>query len=132
MGRKYADVIIDISTKNVDRVFQYRIPAALEDTVQVGCRVAVPFGKSDTVRTGYVVSLTLEPSFDEDKIKEIKERIPGAVSIQEQMICLAWWMKERYGCTMNQALKTVLPVKKKVAPREVKTIVSLKTDEERY
>ncbi len=130
MGRKYADVIIDISTKNVDRVFQYRIPAALEDTVQVGCRVAVPFGKSDTVRTGYVVSLTLEPSFDEDKIKEIKERIPGAVSIQEQMICLAWWMKERYGCTMNQALKTVLPVKKKVAPREVKTIVSLKTDEE--
>ena len=89
MGRKYADVIIDISTKNVDRVFQYRIPAALEDTVQVGCRVAVPFGKSDTVRTGYVVSLTLEPSFDEDKIKEIKERIPGAVSIQEQMICLA-------------------------------------------
>ncbi|MEY8393784.1 primosomal protein N' [Lachnospiraceae bacterium 45-P1] len=130
MGRKYADVIIDISTKNVDRVFQYRVPAALEDVLQVGCRVAVPFGKSDTMRTGYVVSLTLEPSFDKEKIKEIRELIPGAVSIQEQMICLAWWMKERYGCTMNQALKTVLPVKKKVAPREIKTIVSLKTNEE--
>jgi len=130
LGRKYADVIIDISTKNVDRVFQYRVPAALEDVLQVGCRVAVPFGKSDTMRTGYVVSLTLEPSFDKEKIKEIRELIPGAVSIQEQMICLAWWMKERYGCTMNQALKTVLPVKKKVAPREIKTIVSLKTNEE--
>lgn len=130
MGQKYADVIIDISTKNVDRVFQYRIPAPLEDAVKVGCRVAVPFGKSDAMRTGYVVSLTLEPSFDVEKIKEIKELIPGAVSIQEQMICLAWWMKERYGCTMNQALKTVLPVKKEVSPREEKTIVSLKTNGE--
>ncbi|MBQ4626898.1 MAG: hypothetical protein IJB45_06580, partial [Clostridia bacterium] len=33
---------------------------------------------------------------------------------------LAWWMKERYGSTMNQALKTVLPVKAKIAPKEEK------------
>ena len=127
---KYADIIIDISTKNVDRVFQYRIPPDLEDMVQVGSRVMVPFGRGDTMRQGYVVSLTTIPTFAPEKTKEIRDVVPGAVSVQEQMILLAWWMKERYGATMNQALKTVMPVKSKVAPKEEKTIISLKTSEE--
>ncbi|MBQ7795918.1 MAG: primosomal protein N' [Lachnospiraceae bacterium] len=127
---KYADIIIDISTKNVDRVFQYRIPSELIESVQVGSRVMVPFGKGDTMRKGYVVSITTVPSFAPERIKEIQDVVPGAVSVQEQMILLAWWMKERYGSTMNQALKTVIPVKSKVAPKEEKTIVSLKTSEE--
>ena len=38
----------------------------------------------------------------------------GSVAAESQLIWLAWWMKERYGSTMNQALKTVLPVKQKV------------------
>lgn len=127
---KYADIIIDISTKNVDRVFQYRIPPDLENMVQVGSRVMVPFGRGDTMRQGYVVSLTTIPTFAPEKTKEIRDVVPGAVSVQEQMILLAWWMKERYGATMNQALKTVMPVKSKVAPKEEKTIISLKTSEE--
>ena len=126
----YADIIIDISTKNVDRVFQYRIPDHLTNTVQVGSRVLVPFGKGNKERTGYVVSITTIPSFEPERIKDIYQVVPGAVSVQEQMILLAWWMKERYGSTMNQALKTVMPVKSQVAPREEKTIVSLKSKEE--
>lgn len=127
---KYADIIIDLSVKHVDRVFQYRIPPRLEEELQVGSRVTVPFGKGDTVRNGYVVSITTIPSYEPDKIKEILELVPGAVSVQEQMILLAWWMKERYGSTMNQALKTVLPVKTKVAPKEEKTIISMKSPDE--
>jgi len=126
----YADIIIDISTKNVDRVFQYRIPSDLISRVQVGSRVLVPFGKGNREQKGYVVSITTVPSYAPEKIKDIRDVIPEAVSVQEQMILLAWWMKERYGSTMNQALKTVIPVKSKVAPKEEKTILSLKTQEE--
>ena len=126
----YADIIIDLSVKNVDRVFQYRIPERLTWVVQVGSRVTVPFGKGNKKRTGYVVSMTTIPSYEPERIKEILDVVPGAVSVQEQMILLAWWMKERYGSTMNQALKTVLPVKSQVAPKEEKTIVSLKSPEE--
>ena len=43
----FADIIIDISVKNVDRVFQYRIPTELETQIQVGTRVTVPFGKGN-------------------------------------------------------------------------------------
>lgn len=127
---KYADIIIDISTKHVDRVFQYRIPSELETEVQVGSRVEVPFGKGDTRRKGYVVSITTIPSFEPEKTKSILGILPDAVSVQEQMILLAWWMKERYGSTMNQALKTVMPVKAKVAKKEEKTIHSLKSESE--
>lgn len=130
MDTKYADIIIDISTKNVDRVFQYRIPQELQDQIDVGTRVMIPFGKGDTLRKGYVVAVTTEPSFAPERTKEIKETVPGAVLVQEQLICLAWWMKERYGSTMNQALKTVLPVKTKIQPKEEKTIRSMKTSEE--
>lgn len=127
---KYADIIIDISTKNVDHVFQYRIPPMLTEKVQVGSRVMVPFGKGDTLRQGYVVSMTTVPNFAPEKTKEIRDVVEGAVSVQEQLILLAWWMKERYGSTMNQALKTVMPVKAKVTAKEEKTIVSLKTSDE--
>ena len=126
----YADIIIDISTKQVDRVFQYRIPEELTEIIQVGSRVTVPFGKGNAVRTGYVVSKTTVPSYPPERIKLIQDVVPGAVSVQEQMILLAWWMKERYGSTMNQALKTVLPVKAQVAPKEERTIVSLKSRDE--
>ena len=114
----YADIIIDISTKNVDRVFQYKIPSELISEVQVGSRVLVPFGKGNREQKGYVVSITTIPSYAPEKIKEILSVVPGSVSAQEQMILLAWWMKERYGSTMNQALKTVIPIKKKMAAIE--------------
>ena len=130
MEQKYADVIIDISVKNVDRVFQYRIPPHLFSKVGAGTRVSVPFGRGDTKRTGYVVAVSSRAEFDESKIKDIIEIIPGAVPPQEQMICLAWWMKDRYGCTMNQALKTVLPVKAAVTDKTEKTIVSKISREE--
>ena len=120
---QYADIIIDISTNHVDRVFQYRIPEHLMETIQVGSRVLVPFGKGNKERTGYVVSITTVPSFELERMKEIQNIVPGAVSVQEQMILLAWWMKERYGSTMNQALKTVLPVQEKVKAKEKKAII---------
>ena len=66
-----------------------------------------------------MVELTDRVEYDEGKLKEIAGVVPEAVSAGSQLIWLAWWMKERYGSTMNQALKTVLPVKQKVkeAPR---------------
>ncbi len=127
---QYADIIIDLSVKNVDRIFQYRIPAHLREAVKSGVQVNVPFGKGDTVRKGIVVGLSTETDYDPEKMKELMSVEEGAVPIRTQMICLAFWIKDRYATTMNQALKTVLPVKVKVTPREERVIVSLKPREE--
>lgn len=118
----YANVIIDISHEKVDRTFQYRIPERLEGKIQVGMQVFIPFGTGNHQRKGYVVGLTGQSEYDIDKIKEVAGIVAGSVSAESQLIQLAWWMKDRYGSTMNQALKTVLPVKQKIKSRESRKI----------
>ncbi|RGY99429.1 primosomal protein N' [Clostridium sp. AM58-1XD] len=122
MTGEFANVIIDISHEKVDRPFQYRIPDSLRGQIQSGTRVSIPFGAGNHLRTGYVVEVTDRAEYDRNKIKEIEGIVSGSVTAESQLIELAWWMKERYGSTMNQALKTVLPVKQKTKAAEKKTI----------
>ena len=107
----YANVIVDISVDRLDRTFQYRVPEELQDTALEGCRVKIPFGKGNTPRDGYIYSLEDTQRVEQEKIKDILEVVPGAVSVEDRLFALAAWMRQTYGSTMNQALKTVLPVK---------------------
>ncbi len=125
MAERFARIIIDISHEKVDRTFDYRIPAELLEEVAVGSLVLIPFGKGNSMRKGYVVGIAGHADYDSDKIKEIAGIVTDGVSAESLLISLAWWLKEQYGSTMNQALKTVLPVKQKVRPREKKVLRSL-------
>ncbi len=126
----YANIIIDISHEMVDRPFQYRIPPCLEGEIQVGSQVQIPFGAGNHLRRGYVVDLTEQAEFDIQKIKDIAGVAVHGVTAQTRLIRLAWWLKERYGSTMNQALKTVLPVKQKVKQKQARFIRRLWTREQ--
>ena len=128
--KKYADVIIDISHEKVDRIFQYKIPEALRETVLVGTSVMVPFGRGNRLTAGYVVEITDQAEFDEEKMKEIYSLSKQKVSPSEDALKLAVFLKETYGSTMIAALKTVLPVKREVKAKEKKTIVRQMTGEE--
>lgn len=118
----YADVIIDISHEKLDRPFQYRIPAHLKEAVYPGVSVKVPFGKGSRILQGFVIDLKEKAEFVEDKIKEIASVEGDSVDIETQLIVLAAWMRRNYGATMNQALKTVIPVKKKTKAVEKRLI----------
>lgn len=119
----YADIIIDISHEKLDRVFQYRIPEDLLPRLVIGMQVQVPFGGGNTLRTGYVVDITDRADYDVDKIKNIAGIVENAVPIESQLIALAAWMRRNYGGTMNQALKTVIPVKRKEQLKKKRTVV---------
>ena len=110
----YADIIVDISHEKLDRSFQYRVPLEMEDEIQVGMVVTIPFGNGNHERKGYVIGLSKEPELDPSKIKPLKGISSSQETTEEKLIVLAAWMKERYGSTMAQALKTVLPVREKV------------------
>ena len=118
----YADVIIDISHEKVDRDFQYRIPHELEQEIKPGVVVTVPFGKGNTLRKGYVIGVTGKAKYDTARIKEIQGVSTDDETTESRLIALAAWMKETYGSTMIQALKTVLPVKDKVRAKEKRLI----------
>ncbi len=130
MAYQYADIIIDISHEKVDRPFQYRIPESLAERILVGTCVTVPFGRGNSLRTGYVVELKNNAEYDPSLIKEITAIASDNMPVQSQLIKLAWWMREKYGATMNQTLKTVLPVKEKIKPREKKILHCLLNDSE--
>ena len=124
---KYAGVIVDISLEKLDRVFDYKVPAYLEGILHPGMQVWIPFGNGKRRIKGFVVSLADTCSYEEYKVKELLGVCEGAISVEGQLIELAAWMRERYGCTMNQAMKTVLPVKNKVK-EQTKVLVSLNID----
>lgn len=126
----YADVIVDITQGKLDRVFQYLVPQGLEGTIQVGMGVEVPFGRGNRTVRGVVIGLTDRPSFDVDKIKPLSGLAEGAVPVEEKLIRLAAWIKEQYGSTMNAALKTVLPVRQKVQPKQKRSVRLLISREE--
>ena len=126
----YANIIIDISHEKVDKTFQYRIPEELAGQIHIGSQVQIPFGAANHLRKGYVVELSERAEFDTARMKEIAGIVARSVTAQSRLIQLAWWMKERYGSTMNQALKTVLPVKQKVKQKEVRFIRRLLSPEE--
>ncbi len=123
----YIDVIVDISVNSLDRIFQYRVPEELLDAVTVGCQVNVPFGSGNRRRQAYVIGVDTVLAYDASKIKDILG-VTKAPAATGQLIALADWMHERYGCTMAQALKTVLPVKKSV--KEVKRTAYFLADRE--
>ena len=118
----YADIIVDISHEKLDRSFQYRIPEALINQVQVGMVASIPFGNGNHLRKGYIIGLSETPAYASDKIKEIAGLCSDEAATESRLIALAWWMKEHYGSTMIQALKTVLPIQEKVKGKEKRTL----------
>ncbi len=116
----YADVIVDISHKAVDKTFSYRIPEELEGKVTVGTPVMVPFGQGTRPRKGYVISVSETSCWEEDKVKPILRIPAGRLPVESRMIRLAGWMRQKYGCTMISALNTVMPVKEKVRAAAVR------------
>ncbi len=129
MQQKYADIIVDISAESLDRTFQYRIPELYADRITVGSRVLIPFGKGNRRIAGFVLEIGDKPKYDPAKLKDIIEITGDETLVEQKLIMLAYMMKSRYGSTMNRALATVLPLKKKVKTAE-KRSVSLALSEE--
>ena len=107
---------MDISQGKLDRTFQYEIPDELYHEIKIGSRVRIPFGKGQREITGYVTGISANPKVEESRIKKILGQ--SVQGVESKLIALAEWISTNYGSTMNQALKTVLPVKEKKKQKE--------------
>ena len=120
----YARVIVDITHEKLDRVFEYRIPVDLEGCLQVGVEVVVPFGLGNREIQGYVIGIEETCQYEPEKVKDILRLAEKRMAIEGKLVALAAWMKEHYGGTMIQSLKTVLPIKKE-EKQQIKRYVRL-------
>ena len=110
----YADIIIDITAPKLDRTFQYEVPAELADRAAVGSPVLVPFGNGKAPRRGYIVGLSGAPKLEISRIRQILEIPDRELTIEDSLVALAYRIKERYGGTLYDSLRTVIPSRQKV------------------
>ncbi|CAM4453076.1 primosomal protein N' [Paenibacillus typhae] len=102
-----AKVIVDVPVRSTDRPFDYSIPDALRLWIEVGSRVAVPFGHR-TVQ-GFVVSLESGETETASGLKPIQEVLDLLPPLSPELVELGDWMSQRYACRRISALQAMLP-----------------------
>ena len=102
-----AKIAVSAATYWVDRPYDYRIPDALRDKIAPGVRVVVPFGGGNRRTEGIVLSLgAAQPGV---RLKNIASVLDAEPVLSPEMIRLAVWLRERYFCTVYDAVHAMLP-----------------------
>lgn len=114
MQEKFAKVTVALP---IDRLFHYKVPAALHDEIAVGKRVFVPFGPRSIV--GYVVGIS--DSADVKEVKEIAGVIDKTPILNEEMLKLTAWIRDNYFCSWGEAISAVIPAGIKKGKTEIGT-----------
>lgn len=109
-----AGIIVNISVDKLDRPFDYLIPDELRGKISEGTPVVIPFGKGNKETFGYVVELKEDSEWDRDRLKSILRIREGELPVEGYLLGLAAWIRRHYGSTMNEAIRTVLPVRARV------------------
>lgn len=106
---KYAGVIVDNESEQVDRVFTYAIPEKIISKMQKGLRVKVPFGRGNRVLDAYIVQLYEALDKDIKGIKYIKNVCDSYPLLSLKDLELIEKMKNKYICTYLECIKTIIP-----------------------
>lgn len=106
---KYAEIIIDITNENVDKIFHYAIPENIKEKICLGMRVFVPFGKGNRIREGYIIGFTDNTDIDEKYIKNIYGLPDEYAIFNNNMIELAKFMSDKYYCSLSECLQCIMP-----------------------
>ncbi len=103
-----AEIVLNSISKATDSVYHYAIPEHLEGRICVGMRVQIGFGKGDKDMEGYVVGITDKSEYK--NLKPVKDIIDDQSYFDQKEVSLIEFMKHRYFCSYNQAIKTIIPV----------------------
>ena len=102
-----AKIAVSSAAYAIDKPYDYRVPALLENRLQPGMRVVVPFGSGNRGAEGMV--LALAPGETPAAKKEILAALDEGPVLNEKGVKLALWMREHYFCTVYDAVKAMLP-----------------------
>ena len=97
-----AEVIIETTAKQLNRTFDYNIPAELEEYVTVGSTVLVQFGRKKELEEAYVVGIKEKTEYEVKDITKLKDKLT------EKQIRLAKWMAKKYFCNVSECIRLML------------------------
>ena len=99
-----AKVAVSAANFAIDKPYSYLVPQGT--SVERGMRVTVPFGRGNRLCEGVV--LGTEPH-QEEKLKSIESVLDETPLVDETMLRLAAFMRDRYFCTFYEAVRAMLP-----------------------
>lgn len=101
-----AKVVVENAAYSFDIAFSYQVPPAMQEDIRPGCRVLIPFGKSNRARQGLVMSLE---EGEESKLKPIRMLLDLKPLLNEEQLWLTEYLHKRVFCTYYEAMRAVIP-----------------------
>ena len=99
-----AKIAVSAATFAIDKPYSYWVPEGME--LKPGMRVSVPFGRGNKRCEGVVLST--EPGSPEG-LKAVERSLDQEPLLDMTMLRLAAFMRERYFCTLYDAIRAMLP-----------------------
>ncbi|MDE5587286.1 MAG: DEAD/DEAH box helicase family protein, partial [Bacilli bacterium] len=129
-----AQVLVELSSRNVDKTFDYLVPSKLEEEIQVGIRVLVPFGAQKL--EGFVLCIKEmdQDTYDSEKLKEILEVIDQEVILNQELLKLGEEISKTTLSTLISSYQVMLPEalkarKKTQISKKIESYLSLGVEE---
>ena len=97
-------VLVELSNKNIDRVFDYNVPDVFLDKIKLGIRVKVPFGRMEL--EGFVVEIKNNTDVS---VKDILDVVDDEVILNEELLELGKKMQEDTLSTLISCYQVMLP-----------------------
>ena len=97
-------VLVQLSSQNIDKIFDYIVPNDLESSIKVGIRVLVPFGRQTL--EGFV--LEIKDNSDRD-LKEIYSILDRDIVLNDELLLLGKQIQESTLSTLISAYQVMLP-----------------------
>lgn len=102
-----ANVLVELSNRNIDRCFSYNVPLKFEDDIKIGIRVQVPFGKQTL--EGFVLGLENNSDVDIENLKDIISLVDNDVILNDELLKLGEYIKSTTLSTLISAYQAMLP-----------------------
>ena len=100
-------VAVSAAPYSIDKPYDYLVPPELLEAAQPGIRVTVPFGRGNRVSEGMI--LARGSGGKVQGLKPLLSALDREPVLDSDGIALALWLRQRYFCTMFEALKAILP-----------------------
>lgn len=103
---KFAKIIVDVPLMQTDKPFSYRVPDDLSDSISLGSRVHVPFGKGNRLLQGFVVGLADGEMTD---LKPVTAVLDFEPVLNQEQLDLADQMRHTVFSYKISMLKSMIP-----------------------
>jgi len=100
-------VAVSAAPYSIDKPYDYLVPDSLVGAAVAGVRVLVPFGRGNRESEGMV--LAVSEGEKKPELKSILSVLDRESVLSRSGIELALWMRQRYFCTLFEAVKVILP-----------------------